>query len=339
MSYKDFEGDFKNEMISGTLFFYGEEDYLMEWGVSRIVEKFVPEDMRDIDLVHIDGETCSSEDIIKAAGTYSMFADKRVVIIKNYLPLISGNAEKNIDELLSLASSNQDSAIVIFVVESKFNEKITAIGKKLIKKCKSYEFSKLDKATLKAFVTKRIRAEGKIMGRRELEHLIDLSGYFYKGSSYSLNQLVSDITKVAKATDGDEIDRFVIEDLMTGEDDKFVFNLIDSIMSGNKSNAMEITETIIRDEDSTLAIIALLTKQFEIMYDSIELSKEGFSISEMAKRTGTHEFRFKKAYQAALQYKEKRIKDLLIRLYNIDRDIKSGNIDKDLAFELFVVSC
>ena len=58
----------------------------------------------------------------------------------------------------------------------------------------------------------------------------------------------------------------------------------------------------------------------------------------MAKKTGVNEFRFKKAYQAANAYSLSRIRRLLISLYNIDRDIKRGDIDKDVALELFVLS-
>ena len=339
MSYKDFDKDFNNDMIVGTLFFYGSEDYLMEWAIKSLVEKYVSEEFREVDVLHLDGETCGAEDIIKSTETHSMFSEKRIVIIKNFLPLITGNVAYNEEIWLKLVSSKQDSAIVIFVIESKFTDKITAFGRKLMKKCSVYEFSKLDKATLKAFITKCIRAEGKVIGRREIDEIIDLSGYFYRDSTYSLNQLVSDLFKIVKTSQGDRIDIEVIEDLMTGEEDKFVFSLVDALMIGNKNKAMDLAETIIKEEDSAMAVVALLTKQFEIMYDALELSEEGYSISKMAKITEINEFRFKKAYQSAMLYSKKKIRNLLTHLYNIDRDIKSGNIDKNLAFELFMVSC
>ena len=87
-----------------------------------------------------------------------------------------------------------------------------------------------------------------------------------------------------------------------------------------------------------MQVLALLTKQFEIMYDSLELSDRGYSISAMAKKTGVNEFRFKRAYSAAGRYSRRRIKKILTDLYNTDRDIKRGNIDKDTALELLAVS-
>ena len=49
MSYKDFDKDFNNDMIVGTLFFYGSEDYLMEWAIKSLVEKYVSEEFREVD--------------------------------------------------------------------------------------------------------------------------------------------------------------------------------------------------------------------------------------------------------------------------------------------------
>ena len=109
-------------------------------------------------------------------------------------------------------------------------------------------------------------------------------------------------------------------------------------MAGDRGKALEIAEAIIKEEDGAMAVLALLTKQFEIMYDALELSQHGMSIGQMAKATGVNEFRFKRAWQAAGAYSLNRIRKLLTELYNIDRDIKRGDIDKDTALELFVMS-
>ena len=74
------------------------------------------------------------------------------------------------------------------------------------------------------------------------------------------------------------------------------------------------------------------------MYDALELNEKGYSISQMAKKTGVNEFRFKRAFNAAGRYSKRRIGKILRELYNTDRDIKSGNIDKDVALELTAIS-
>ena len=338
MAYKDFVNDFRKEILKDVLFFYGAEDYLMDWAVSQIISRYVDEEWRSLDVKHIDGAVAGAYEIMGEARAYSMFSDKRVIIVRNYLPLYRKSADAGSDELLDFASRKQDSSVLIFVLESRYAGEITSYGKKMIKSAGAYEFARLERADLKSFISKRIHSGGKMIARREMELLIDISGYYNRDSTYTLTQLDADTGKLVRACSGDNITGDVIEDLLTGDNDRYVFNLVDAVVSGNRSRAMEIAETIIREEDGSMQIIALLIKQLEIMYDSLELSREGMSLSQMAKKTGINEFRFKKAWQAAGAYSPARLKRLLIDLYNIDRDIKRGDIDKDVALELFVLS-
>lgn len=338
MAYKDFANDFRKEITRDVLFFYGAEDYLMDWAVNQVIDRYVSEEWRNLDVRHISGDSVSAYDIMGEARAYSMFSDKRVIIVRNYLPLYRKNADPGADELLDFAKKQQGSSVLIFVLESRYSDELTAYGKKMIKAAGSYDFARLERADLKAFINKRIHAAGKMIARREMELLIDVTGYYNKDSTYTLTQLNADTDKLTRACSGDEIRADVIEELLTGDNDRYVFHLIDALVSGNRSRALEITETIIREEDGAMQVTALLTKQFEIMYDALELGSRGMSIASMAKKCGINEFRFKKAYQSAGSYSKNRIKKILTDLYNIDRDIKRGDIDKDIALELLVMS-
>ncbi len=63
-----------------------------------------------------------------------------------------------------------------------------------------------------------------------------------------------------------------------------------------------------------------------------------YTISAMAKEIGVNEYRFKKAWQAAKGVSRERIKRILIHLYNTDRDIKTGRIERNTAIELFAAT-
>lgn len=338
MAYKDFVNDRQKGILKDVLMFYGAEDHLMDWAVSRLIEDNVDEESRDLDVRVLEGDQVSAYDIMAEARAYSMFSPKRVVIVRNYLPLYRKTVDPGADELLEFASQRQDSSIVIFRIESRYSDDISAYGRKMIKACGSYEFARLERADLKAFITKRVHSAGKLISRRELDHMIDVTGYYNKGSAYDLSQLDKDISKTVKACEGEDIPASLIEEIFIGDSDRFVFNLVDALMAGDRRKALAIAEAIIRDDDGAMAVLALLTKQFEIMYDSLELSDRGYSLSAMAKRTGVNEFRFKRAYSAAGRYHRKRIKRILTDLYNTDRDIKRGDIDKDTALELVAIS-
>ena len=338
MAYKDFVNDKNKGILKDVLFFYGAEDFLMNWAVESIVNDYVDEAVRDIDLIHLEGEQVTAAEIMAQSRAYSMFSERRVVVVRNYLPLFRKAADIGADELLSFAARPQDSSIVIFVIESRYSSDLTAYGKKLAKACGAYEFGRLERADLKAFITKRVQKAGKMLSRRELEHMIDVTGYYNKGSMYDLAQLEKDTDKIVRACSGDAINVQLIEDILIGDSDRFVFSLVDALVAGDRGKALAIAEAIIREEDGSMAVLALLTRQFEIMYDALELNENGYSISQMAKKTGVNEFRFKRAFSAAQRYSKRRIGKILTELYNTDKNIKSGNIDKDVALELIAIT-
>ncbi len=49
-----------------------------------------------------------------------------------------------------------------------------------------------------------------------------------------------------------------------------------------------------------------------------------------------HEFRIKKAIQAADRFTKTKLKEILVQLYEIDRNIKTGVLEQNLALELLV---
>ena len=310
----------------------------MNWAVDSMVNEYVDESARDIDLVHLEGDQVTAADIMAQARAYSMFSERRVIVVRNYLPLYRKASDPDADALLDFASGPQDSSVVMFVVESRYSSDLTSYGKKLAKACGAYEFARLERADLKAFITKRVHNGGRMIARRELEHMIDVTGYYNKDSRYDLAQLEKDIDKIVRACSSDSVSAQLIEEILIGDSDRFVFGLVDALVSGDRGKALEIAEAIIKEEDGSMAVLALLTKQFEIMYDAVELNEMGYSISRMAKKTGVNEFRFKRAFNAAGRYSKRRIGKILTELYNTDRDIKRGNIDKDVALELIAIS-
>ena len=338
MAYKDFVNDKNKGILKDVLLLYGAEDFLMNWAVESVVNDYVDESARDIDLVHLEGDQVTAAEIMAQARAYSMFSERRVIVVRNYLPLYRKATDPDADALLEFASEPQDSSVVMFVIESRFSPDLTSYGKKLAKACGAYEFARLERADLKAFITKRVHKGGKMIARRELEHMIDVTGYYNKDSRYDLAQLEKDIDKIVRACSSDSVSAQLIEEILIGDSDRFVFGLVDALVSGDRGKALEIAEAIIREEDGSMAVLALLTKQFEIMYDAVELNEMGYSISRMAKKTGVNEFRFKRAFNAAGRYSKRRIGRILTELYNTDRDIKRGNIDKDVALELIAIS-
>ena len=64
-------------------FLYGDESYLIGKGVKKLLSRLVPEDLRDFNLNLYYGNECSANEIVATAQTLPMFAEWRVVLVKN----------------------------------------------------------------------------------------------------------------------------------------------------------------------------------------------------------------------------------------------------------------
>ena len=339
--FNEFAKDLNNDNISGTVFIYGDENYLIRWAVSEIIDKYAPYEERELTLVELYGDNIKASDILNAASTYSIIGGRRLVIVHNFFPLFNKadlSTEMELNKIIDFAKSDQNSSILVFELGSECNKGSYKFKKDLIKAAKTYKMSRLDRNTLRAFIIKRLKASGKYMSKRDIEDLIDMTGYFNRDSEYSLDDMDKDLTKIVESAVKVDISAEDVVDILIGDEDKFIFNLIDELMKRNSGKAFNMFLNILaKDRDASMGILSLLTSQFEMMYDSLELENEGMTIKRMANELGVNEFRLKKAYKSAKQFSKNRIVNMLTQIYNIDRDIKVGDISADDALGLLLL--
>lgn len=346
MSFNEFNNDLKNRTLGNSLFLYGAEWFLTEWAIKTVIDRNCTIEERKYVVSEIDGQVATAQEIVEIANTMTMFASIRILTVKNYLPLYKKSKAEETNLILEYLENPNMSTILIFYLEPKFSpakkDKLNSFASKVAKICKTYDFEKLNIRELKSFVNKRVRNARKLIGARDLDYLIDLTGYNNKDSEYDLNRLESDLNKLVNATDEDVISRTLIEDIMIGDKDKFVFNFIDYLLEGKKNLAMQLLVNTIaagesnKSKSNVFGLSTTLIGQFEIMYDALELDEKGMPFKEMAKHLKVNEYRLKKTYSYAKKIGIKRTRKALIELYDSDRKLKTGEMDKATALELFV---
>ena len=67
-----------------------------------------------------------------------------------------------------------------------------------------------------------------------------------------------------------------------------------------------------------------------------EMRADCFTQAQMHARLGIHEYRIKKTAPMAARYSSGKLRDILMKAYTVDREIKTGLIEPELALELFV---
>ena len=116
-----------------------------------------------------------------------------------------------------------------------------------------------------------------------------------------------------------------------------IFDLINAVVNKDKDSALTVYSNLIKCNEEPIKIIITLANQFRLIYQCKELYKKGNSEDSISKILDVHPYRVKLALEKSRNYSSNVILNYLESLADIDNNIKSGVIDKNLAFELFVL--
>lgn len=308
---------------------YGLEKYLIDERIKKIIQE---NNIENIDINRYNLENSTIDEIIEDASIISMFQDKKMIIVDNaYIFTSSTNKklpEQNIDLLTKYLDSNNSNTILIFVVlKDKIDtrKKITTLFKN-VGKIEEYNLTNdISKIVINLFKPYQIN-------NKNVNLLINRVGN-------NLSLLSSEIEKIKIYKENDlNIEENDIINLTHKNIDMDIFKLIDNILLSNKKQALECLEEMIKYGEEPIAIIIMLANQIRIMYQSKLLIKKGYSEHEISDILEIHEFRVKKALEKSRNYTDKKILSKLEELADLDYNIKSGNIDKDIGLELFILN-
>ena len=73
----------KKGIIAPCYLLYGEEEYLINETLNKILDIIVPENNRDFSLFYLDGENTGMDSLIEHLLTPSLLGDRKVIVVKS----------------------------------------------------------------------------------------------------------------------------------------------------------------------------------------------------------------------------------------------------------------
>lgn len=330
--------DLKSGEIGPAVALFGREQYLVNWSCGEIIRKYVNPACRELDMSVLEGENITPEKIREACETFTMMSEKRVVLVKNFGVLkgsrVKGFGESQEGELAEYIKNLPESCMLVMTADTA--DKRKKLFKAIQANGNAYDFDTLGDAALKAFVEKRIRNAGKSARPSVINEIIQRSGYFNKETEYTLYNLENDLKKLTAYSSGSEITAADVRETVSQNLETTMFGMIDAISSGRKGEAYTILNSLLGSGESVYKMLGLLTSQFEIMLQVKELLEEGKNQKEIHGLLKIHEFRVKKAASFCGRYSSKDLRKILVKIYDIDKNIKTGLLGSTLAMEMFI---
>ena len=301
---------------------YGTLDALITDYINKIIKK---ENIDDINISKYNVEDLVSN-IIEDAKTISLFDDKKLIIVENEL-LFSSKKTVDTTELEQYVSNYNPNTILIFVVKSDTVDTRRKLYKLIKEKGKIEQFSKI--TNINTYVKNLF--DGYTINYNTINLFITRVGN-------DLNNLSNEAEKIKIYKINDKIitDKDII-DCTHEHIDINIFKFIDNIINKNKKESITTYKEMLKVGEEPIKIIVMLANQFRLMYQVKVLVSKGYTEDDIASLLNSKKYPVHLAIQKGYRYSSDILLKHLEELADLDIKIKSGDIDKNLALELFLL--
>ncbi|MBN2795993.1 MAG: DNA polymerase III subunit delta [Clostridia bacterium] len=339
MGFEVFDQDIKMGLRPVYLF-HGQEQYLIEQYLQKMVEKYIPESSRDFNYMVYDGEKVTVDELIDTCETVPFFSDLKIVVVKN-APYFKSKKNMLTDatenRLLEYFASPSDATKLIFISNTAIDKR-KKITKSIDDVGRVIEFDKLSPNIYQRWVHKKIKLAGCDIEHQVLNYLIDRTSYLDKNSSKGLLDVDNDIKMVCSSLQGRtfveiaDIDAFIKKPLEAN-----IFMMVEAIGEKKAATGILLMHELIQHGEAVQMIFTMISRQFRLLKKVKMLVADGYDQNSIAKILGQHPYAIKKIMQQIHLFSSEALTDILEKCSNIDYQMKSTSIDTVLAIETLLV--
>jgi DNA polymerase-3 subunit delta len=302
---------------------YGEEAYLRLQNRDKLL-KALGCNESSMNFNRYEGDGITPGQVIDMAQTMPFLSDKRIILVEN-----SGFFKSGCPELAQYLKEPSDTTIFIFV------EKEVDKRKDIYKAASSLGFEiECDiqsDDTLMKWIRSRVASEGKSISPRAQAVFIDRVGTDMSNISTEIEKLV------CYCIDRPEITEEDIEAVCANYLTSRIFAMTDAISAKDQKRAIELYYDLLALKEPPAKILALITRQFNIMLQVKEMTDNRRDKGQIASSVKIAPFLVGKYQSWARTYTYKQLRDALELCASNDEAVKSGKLDYIISVEMVII--
>lgn len=311
---------------------FGEQELM----INKLIDKIAKETLSEIDdfnFIRFDAYKTPLYEIVNDAYTLPFMSDKKVIVVKNSYFLTSENPKLSFEQSFSeleeyLDNQNEGVTVIFSVVTNKLDDR-KAIVKKIKEKAKSYALDNVNKKDLPRVVRQMFEKKGVSITNDGLNEFINRCG----DNMYLISNEIEKLSCYKKELD--------LKDIMLMTPKKIednVFEMIDGIFNKKEDEVFKIYYDLKRNNSEPITLISMVASQVRFLYQVMVLKDKGYSESNIANELSCHPYRAKVALEKVYRLNKMDLTYLLEELSSLDIKIKTGEIDRFVGFELFLLN-
>ncbi|WP_078556668.1 DNA polymerase III subunit delta [Bacillus alkalicellulosilyticus] len=335
MSYIQMKQKIEKNQIAPLYLLIGLEAYLVDDIIHAVIEKTLQPEEREFNLSTYEMKETMIDVAVEDAQTLPFLGSKRVVLVKDAYFLTAQRIDSKLDHNVTrleeyIENPMPETVFIITAPYEKLDER-KKITKKLRSQAEVLEAKEFDQKMINEWVDDQARQHQIAVDHDAKELLMQLLGGNLLMMSNELKKL-----SLYVGSDG-TVTKQIVQQMVARTLEQDIFALIDHVIHSRIDKALDLFFELLRQKEDPIKIIALLARQFRIVYMVKELVKQGYAQKQIASQIKIHPYAVKLATQQAKGFEDKRLFFCLEELATMDYKIKTGQIDKKLAVELFLM--
>jgi len=311
---------------------YGTDNFIIKSKTNQIITKA---DVDDFNVTYDDAEEINVESAVNDASTIPFITDKKIVVIKNAYLLSTEKLKKEIPHNLDALSRylNNPVAETILIINAPYDklDERKAITKLILKVATTEKCIPMKEAELGNWVRRQLSKVNVNIDKNALDEVL-------KRVSNNTEVLVNETKKlVLYAQDMNRVDIETVKKVITKNVEDNVYEITNNILDNKRSRALEIYNDLVMHSEDPLRILGILVNKYrEILHVKLLIAsgKDKTDVASYYRASpGRAFYMIKNASSVNMDI----VKQHLKSLEKLDYQIKSGQIDKKIGLELFIL--
>ena len=326
----------RNKNYSRVYLFYGEENYLKQQYVNRIVEKTVGEAFKTFNLHNLEGKDAALDEIAECCEAMPMMDAYTVTVVHDMA--LNKLDSTELSKFHQLVSDISPSTILVFWMDTievdKRDKKWNQVISEVEKYGSAVNFAKKTVGELVKIIMGSAEKRGSSLNSDNARYLISVVGD-------DLNVLLNELEKVSLFAADREITKKDIDTVAVKSLEATTFGLAKALLSGNFDKAYEMLDILFFRKTEPTLILGTLISSYVDMYRAKVALTNGENATALASSFNyrNKEFRLTNGARDASKISIAQLRKALEILDEADKRLKT-NFEEDkmrLAIEELMV--
>lgn len=313
----------------------GTDQYLTQLFKDELIKAVLPNEEDQFNLVNFSLDEQPLSNALAEAISFPFFGDKKVIWVNESLFLTSDKKaaleDSSAQELLDYLAQPVDTSVIVFSLNKEKADERKKIVKQLKKQAEVISTAPLNEKEMRTYIQQYLSETPYRFQPEAFERFLQLT-------DMDLSKVISELKKLTLyAGDQHTIRLDTVENLVPKTLDHNIFDMVQYVTQNKTEQAIRLYRDLVLQGEETIKINAILITHFRLLLQTKIFSQRGYPQKAIAEALNIHPYRIKLALEQVRRTSLENIGRLFDELVENDFRLKTGAMEPQLMFELFLL--